>query len=313
LASSYNQVLARNLSQALRKNDFEAAEALLERLKEEEPMALATRGLELELLIKQGNGLPARSLCDQLLRLHDGSSRIQLLAGELAYREKRYAQAANHFRESHRLHNHWRSRYWLGKALTQGGKLDEAQDILESLCESHSFILNDLAWLYERKNDLEKALATHETILKTDADNTYHRQQVERLKGLLLDPEELVEELATLEDLGEEIPQHLLPDFVSNLFKTGQGQRARDLIAEKASGFDHRLSLKVGWACYHAQAFDLAFDLFAPALPHNLKAFKFLNSLQNAARKGGRLEALKELYEQNAPNEPGLYGRLRGM
>ena len=306
-------MLARNISLALRKGDLEEVEALMERLKEEDPLGLTTRGLELELMLKQGRLGPARALCDQLLHLHGGSSRVHFLAGELAYREKRYAQAVEHFRESGRLHDHWRSRYWLGRALTQAGALDEAQTLLEALLDGRPFILRDLAWLYERKGDLPRALAAFERLAEADPDNVYHARQVERLRGRALDPEELVEELGALEDLGEDIPEHLLPDFVSNLFKTGQGARARALIAEKSSGFDHRLALKLGWSCYHAQAYDLAYDLFAVALPHNLRAFKLINCLTAAARKIDRLEDLKALLEQHAGSEPTLYGRLRKL
>lgn len=313
MASSYIQVLSRNLSAALRKGDLEEAEALMERLREEDPMSLSTRGLELELTLKKGSLGPARSLCETLLSSHPDSSRIQFLAGDLNYKEKRYAIAVKHYRESFQLFNHWRSKYWLGKALTQAGQLDEAQSILEELVTKYTYIQTDLAWLYERKGDLEKALETYENVAERDPENKWVLQQMERIKGLLLDPEELVEELETLEDLGEEIPEHLLSDFVANLFKTGQAQKARDLVSEKLNGMNHRMALKVGWSCYHAQAYDLAFDLWIIALPHNLKAFKFINSIQAAARKAGRVDTLKELFEQYGSKEPSLYGRLRRL
>lgn len=54
MSGELKTVLRRNLSHALRHGDLPQAAALLDRLKLEDPLALETRGLELEFLLRAG-------------------------------------------------------------------------------------------------------------------------------------------------------------------------------------------------------------------------------------------------------------------
>ena len=94
MAERLQAVLRRNIAAALAARDLDRAEEALVRLKEEDPLALETRGLELELLLRRGRLAESTALASQLLQLFPGSARVQLLAGELAGAKKDYAAAA---------------------------------------------------------------------------------------------------------------------------------------------------------------------------------------------------------------------------
>ena len=75
------------------------------------------------------------------------------------------------------------------------------------------------------------------------------------------------------------------------------------------------LAARVGWVCYHHQAYDLATDLFLRSFDRNHGSAAFLSALEAAADRCRRLEEVISLYEAHAPDEKRLYGRrnrLRG-
>ena len=69
----------------------------------------------------------AQRLAGQLVQAFPSSARVLLLAGRVAYRQKRYERALGLFEDSHRVHPHWRTHHWVGKALTQVGRFSEAE------------------------------------------------------------------------------------------------------------------------------------------------------------------------------------------
>jgi tetratricopeptide (TPR) repeat protein len=307
------ETLRRNLWQALKRGELEEAENILVRLKREDPLSRDTRGLELEFYLNANRLQEANVLADQLCSLFPDSSRILFLAGKLAYKQKQYEEAARRLRESQRAYPHPQTQYWLGKTLTQTGQFDEAESLLllASVQNRHAFM--DLAWLYERKNDLEAALDSYRHYLQYDPENSFAREQLVRIKARMLEPEAFIEEVDSLAELGERTSDELLPEFVQKLFETGQTSRAREEVVARLETTDGRLGARLAWVCYRARAYDLACSLFLRHLAANLSNYKYLTALETAAAKAGRLQQLVDSYNSLASQAPHLYGRCRSL
>jgi tetratricopeptide (TPR) repeat protein len=306
-------VLRRNLWQALHSGAYDEAEGILARLKDEDPLSIETRGLELEYLLRRGRLEEAEALAGQLLELHPGSARLHYLAGQLAYRCKDYARAQRHFRESLHLHPHWRTRRLLAKTLTQAGGLDEAEAVLLSLLPQRPECLLDLAWLYERRGDEGRALKTLEDHLERRPQDAFARSQRLRLRARLMEPGELLDEVDTLLELGEEVPAEVLPVWLEALLRTGQGGRAREFLRQRRSALDARAAASMGWACYRLQAYDLAFELFLASFPGNRGGAKFLCAMESAAARSGNVATLIDFYKAHAEHDKKLYGRIKTL
>jgi len=306
------ETLRHNLRQALSGGRLSEAESILAHLQKEDPLSAATRGFELELYINSSRFVEADALAAQLCRLFPDSARIVFLVGKLDYRQKRYEAAEGHFRESLRLYPHWRTRYWLGKTLTQAGKFEEAESLLLGVLENHRGALLDLAWLHERRNDLESALKACDDFLAENPGHAYASAQRTRIRARMLEPEELIDEVGALADLDEEIPQSLFPEFVRRLFETGQSPRARQEILAR-EGLDAKVAVQVGWVCYHAQAYDIACTIFLAHLASNKSNYKYLAALESAADKCNRLPDVVAAYKTHLPKARHFYGRWRSL
>ena len=310
---SISRVLAHNLTRALKEGRLDEAAGLLDRLKVEAPLDIKTRGLEFEYLIERRRFTEADELGKQLLHLFPESSRILFLAGRLAYRKKDYRGAVNHFRESNRLHPHWRSTWWLGKALTQANQLDEAQALLESVRDRNMFVIQDLGWLFERKKELERALECYESIVDKIEDPSFLRNNIDRVRAQLIDPDEMVEEFEQLAEFGEAIPDHLLADYVRNLFAAGRTEEAREAVRSRMDDVDAKTAVSVAWACHHFKACDLAFVLFIRHLEKNMYGDRFLSALEYDARMCHRIPELINAYKPLADRHKGFYGRIKKL
>jgi len=301
------------LRRALKQGKLEDAQDILTRLKQEDPLSQETRGFELEFCLESNCLFEAKTLARQLCRLFPESGRIAFLAGKVAYRLKNYKEAESHFRESHRIYPHWRTQYWLGKTLTQSGRLEEAESLLMTAREQTANALLELAWLYERKKDYQAALKAYEEFLAVYPEHSFAIEQRVRIKGSMLDPESLIEELDTLTGLGEDIPAPLFPEYLQKLFETGQTLAARDQITAKLNALDARTVSRVAWVCYRAGAYDLACTLFLKNVPANLSSYKYLNALESAAAKCSRVPQIIEAYSSYAAEIPSLHGRVRSL
>ena len=313
MAEELKKVLQRNLLASLRKSDFEEASKLLETLRDEDPLSVETRGLELEFLIGSKKYDEAEPLAKQLVELFPGSARILYLAGRLAYRLKRYTIALGHFRESARIHPHWLTSLFLGKTLTQMGGFDEAESILIPLVSEYPTARLDISWLYERKGEFERALREIEKYLEKYPDEEFARNQQQRLRAKCLGPEEIIDEVDSLREHGEEVDENVLPEYIEGLLRAGQGAKAREAIENAESRFALHTVVRIGWNCYRLQAYDLALQMFKIAFPRNLGNAKFLSAFERAAQRCGRVEDISCLYDQHASEEPRLYGRLRRL
>lgn len=301
------------MREALAQNRLCDAGDILAILKKEDPLSRETRGYELEFYISSNRLVEADALAKQLCSLFPESSRIHFLAGKLAYRQKRYEEAETCFRESQRIYPGPQTQYWLGRTLTQTGRFDEAESLLLAAREHNPRAVLDLAWLYERKNDLEAALQACDEFLEAHPGNTFAAAQRVRIRARMLEPEALIEEVSTLADLGERVPASLFPEFVRKLFESGQTPRAREEIASRMESMDAKLGVQVAWVCYKAQAYDVACTLFLAHLPANLDNRKYLVAMEAAAAKCNRISQVLEAYRPYLAQARHLYGRCRSL
>ncbi len=307
------RVLRLNLKAALYARDLEAADGLLDRLKREDPLALASRGLELEYLLLRERLDEAQALAAQLIQLFPASARIHYLAGRVAYGRRDYRAAVRAFGEANDLHPHWRARRWLGKASSQLGQLDEAEATLLALVADHPLVHRDLAWVYERRDDAARALHHANAYLELHPDDSFVKAQRMRLMGRTLDTEELIDEVETLEDLGEAVPREILPTYVERLLASGRGADARRFVASRCQDLPARELVAVAWAGYHLQAYDLALELFLRVLSECAGDVKFLAAIESAAIKCRRVAELVEHYTELGTCYPRLYGRCKRL
>jgi tetratricopeptide (TPR) repeat protein len=307
------EVLRRNLAKALADRRLEAARDLLERLRTEDPLAVETRGLELELLILSERLTEAEGLARQLLELFPGSARIWKLAGELSYRRKDYRAAEERLRESERIHPHWVTRRLLGQALTQAGRFDDAEAVLVALAAERDVCRRDLAWLYERKGDEERALAAVEAHLERYPRDRLALGQRLRLRARRLSPDELIDEARALEAVGEKAPPEVFAELVGALLRSGRGREARELVDRLLPDLEPRAASRIGWVCRALEAHDLAFDLFHRAFPRERANPKFLAAFELVARRSGHIDDLMRLYRLHAAQSRNLYGRMKRL
>lgn len=306
-------VLRRNLRAALAENDLESAEALLTQLEEEDPVSVDSRGLRLEYLQQAGRLDEAGVLADQLRTLFPGSARIHFLAGRTAYRRRQYVDAVRSFREAGELRPRWAASRWLGKALSQLGHLDEAEAILLGLLPAHPVVHGDLAWVYERRGDNERALEAVEAHLRHFPDDEFHAAQRLKLKGVALSAEELDAEVDDLEDLGEEVPPEIVPTYVRRLLETGRGADARRFVEARRDELPPATLLSVAWAAHKLSAFDLALGLFITCVPDQLGNPKFVAAAARAARACNRTDELAARYRECAASDPRGFGLAKRL
>lgn len=287
--------------------------SLLSQLKDEDPLSPETRGLELELMISTRRWNDAAELSHQLLTLFPSSARIRYLAGRVCYQHKDYPSAQEHFEEADRLHPHWLTRYWSGKSSIQRGDYEQAEASLVGLAADHPRARLDLAWLYERRGQPERALEQVEAYLVVSPGDALAGTQQRRLRASLLAPAELVDEVDSLLGLGEAIRPEVVPTYVQRLLESGRGAEARRFVARHGEEWTPRTAASVAWVCHGLQAYDLAVRLFLLALEENAESFKLLSALESAARHAGRLDDVFAHYERLAPAHKNLYGRLRAL
>ena len=305
--------LRRNIHRYLRSGRLEEADEALRRLQREDPLAVQTRGLELELLIVKGRLSEAQRLAKQLLETFPSSARIHYLAGRAAYRRKAYAAGAAHFNESLRIADHWKTRWWLGKTLTQSGDLARAEPLLVEIVEEHPIAGRDLAWLYERMGEVERALRALDRYLEAVPDDEFASSQRKRLRAEVMDPDALIDEIEALAALGEPVPTQILPKAIKQFVEMGELARAKEL-AESIDVTEHpQVATSAAWTCHRAHAPDLAYTLFVATFEHNQHSPKFFSALEADALRAGRGEHLLELYRARAEDDPKLWGRVRRL
>lgn len=181
MKSPLYQTLAQRTRKALNQGRLDEAQTLVHKLKEQEPVTLETRGLELELALKRENLRDAGILATQLVQLFPSSSRIQFLTGQLEFQRQRYGKAERHFRQSHHIHPSPRTLLWLGKCLALAGKSAEALAILEPLYREAGRGGLELAWVYENLGRYHEARICYERLLAQNPDHEAAQQRLAHL------------------------------------------------------------------------------------------------------------------------------------
>jgi predicted Zn-dependent protease len=306
-------ILQTSLAKALKQRDLTRAESVLFQLKKEDPFSLKTCGLELEYLQLAGRLEEAACLAKQLVQSFPQSSRIHFLAGQVACQQKRYGEAEKLFSESNRLYPSDKSLLWIAKAEINAGQLEQAEALLLDLVSRNPRCHSDLAWLYERKGDFPRAESEITTYLEKFPDQNWAKTKQKQLQAKMKNPEEVLEELDDLSSYGEEIPQELDSRYLESLWQTGKICEAREFVKKRLPNLDAKHATDLGWRCYFAQVYDLAFELFYKAFPAQLRNDKFLKSFQLTARRCSRVPELLKLYEQYAPQNGKLYGHIKDL
>jgi len=305
--------MRRNLMWALRHRDFTQAGEILQRLKEEDPLSIQTRGAEFEMLILNNRLEEASRLAPFLDRDFPASPRIHYLAGRLYYGRKEYERALKEFEESWKINAHWKTRQWIGKTMTQIGNFDEAESLLSSLVSDHPGVQLDLAWMYERRGELHSAMECLLSYRRLFPDDAYSLAFLERLRARMMNPLSLIEEVRKLQELEEEIPERVLVEYIESLLKVGEIPEVRRLLGELRTRFTDAALTGIAWACHRAAAPDLAFELFLHTFERNRRSPKFLAALEADGRRLNRLPELIEVFLQHAPDQRPLYGRARKL
>ncbi|MBI4881606.1 MAG: hypothetical protein HY812_18395 [Planctomycetes bacterium] len=308
--SAIVHVLRAEVTRRIRARELDAAAEALERLEAEDPLAVETRGLRLELLLASGRNSEAAALARQLAGQFPGSARIQLLGGRAAYAVRDYETALGRYEESNRLfEDRWTSRL-IGATLTQLGRFAEAEARLLALLPAEKRCFKDLAWLYERQEQPERALEAVESYLLAFPEDQAALGQRLRLRARLAEPARLVAEVQALLDLDEPVAPDLLPEFCDTLLRSGRTEEARAFVAGRRGRFDERTRTRVAWVCYKLQVYDLALDLFLDASAAGARDAKLETAMETAARRTGQVERVIELYESRTASEPRLFGRI---
>ncbi len=313
MADRLFNTLVHRCRQAIRRHDLEEAARLVGRLGESYPSEAASNGLALELLLAEGRVGEAVTLSERLVTRFPGSAGILFQAGMAAFRQKNHDKALAFFEESERLFPAVKSRRWIGKTLTNLGRLDDAESVLINVYREDPHCGVDLAWLCERKGDHHRSMEYVEKHLARFPDDHWAKAQQTRLRGSALDGNELLAQVEMLEALGESVPEALVAGYVEALAAAGRGDDARRFVRDEATRLSPHVSLNLAWSCYRLQLHDLAYDLFVAQLESRLTDVKLLNSLEFAAKRAGKQETLAEIFETLGPKNPALYGRAKKL
>jgi len=298
---------------ALRFRDITKAEEILQRLKVEDPLSVQTRGAEFELLILTNRLNEASHLAPYLNRDFPASARIHYLGGRLYYGRKEYDRALKEFEESWRINSHWKTRQWIGKTMTQLGNFDEAESLLMGMVSDHPRVQLDMAWMYERRGELHRAIECLRSFRRLFPDDAYSRSFLEKLRARMMSPSGLIEEVRKLRELEEEIPERVLVEYIESLLETGELSEIRRTLGELRTRLTDAALTSIAWACHRTAAPDLAFELFLHTFERNRRSPKFLAALEADGRRLNRLPELIEVYLKHAPDQRPLYGRSRKL
>lgn len=304
------QVLRRNLKQAIDRRDAADVASLLARLAEVEPNAVETQLLALEWLLAQRRLAEARTLANSLVEQFPDRPRAHELLGRTAVLQLDYEPALAAFVAADRLAPAPRLRHWIGRVHLRRSEFDAAEPILRAIGPAARM---DLAWLHERRGELALARDLVDKHLADHPGDGFAQGVRQRLAAAALGRDEVLEEVAALQGLGEAVAPALVEPALRHLLESGRSAEARELLAPHLPGLSEANASRWGWVAYKAVAYDLAFDLFVRAFRRNRADPKFLNSLEKAARSAGQVEALRELYAAHAAEVPALYGRSKRL
>jgi tetratricopeptide (TPR) repeat protein len=308
-----SNVLRRKIESALKRGQKRDAAELLGRLRQLDPLSAATRGLELQYLVRHGSPTEAALLGDHLAGQFPGSAGILHWTGRAAYRTRNYELAERTLRESNRLSQSWMTSWWLAKTLTALGHLIEAEALLVSLVPDHPFCEKDLAWMFERKGEMDRAMQHISAYLERWPDDEYAQAQKLRLGSRTLSEPDLRSEVEGLIELGEEIPPELFARYVEVLVGGGDAALAKTLVLERLPRLPGSVTTSMAWSAYRSKAWLLAVDLFLAVLMERVHDEKSLYALDRAAHHAHVASRVIEAYRALLPVAPHLADRIRTL
>jgi hypothetical protein len=100
---------------------------------------------------------------------------------------------------------------------------------------------------------------------------------------------------------------------VEALIRTGKPLELKQFVHDRLSTLTASAVRGAAWVCYRYQVYDLAYDLFQATFAEQRDNPKFLNALEFAAGRCGRLNDLVQLYSTHAAEDHRLYGRIRTL
>jgi tetratricopeptide (TPR) repeat protein len=298
---------------ALSSRKLDEAGQIVARLREAFPSEAASHGLALDLLLAEHRLDEADTLADHLVRRFPSSAGILFGAGMTAYRRRDYPRALKLFDESERLFTSRKTRRFMGKTLTNMGCFDDAESLLINLLSEYSFCRADLAWLYERKGDVKRALEHVSKHLAEFPNDRGAAAQKTRLEAAGLHRDEVLEQVEVLDDLGEPIPEELISQYVRSMVEAGESRKAREFVKAHLKEFERRTLISLAYDFHHLQLHDMAFELFLMVLEERSADHKVLTTIEYSARKADRIPELVAAYETLAPKQPALYTRVRKL
>lgn len=197
--------------------------------------------------------------------------------------------------------------------MTNHGAFDEAEAILVALRERRPACLLDLSWLEERRGDLARALAHVEAHLRLHPDDAAAARTAARLKAKLLDAAQVLDEVDSLVALGEPVGIGTLERFVGVAAARGEIDRVRAVLEPRLATLTASEAVTLGYAAYHAMAWDLAADLMILGVAARGDDPKFVSSLEKAAKNSGRVEEVCAAYDAAGSRYGWLYGRAKKL
>jgi tetratricopeptide (TPR) repeat protein len=304
------RALHNNLRAAIARRDTAEVDALLQRLSEVDPDSVHTRGLALDWLVARQRWPEAQRVARELVARFPDSARVHWLAGRAAYGSRDYRAALAAFRESDRLRPLPSVRRWIGKALTQLGDLDAAEPVLRDVGAAAAL---DLAWVYERRGEHDQARSLIDRHLADHPDDGFAQEARQRLVARAMDAGEVLDELSTLEALGESVPAGLAAEAFRHLLETGRGAEASALAERHLEGARLGEVRRWAWIAYKAEALDMACDLFRRVFDRDCRNPKFMAAYERAAKAAGRVAELVRACEARAGEVPQLWGRINRL
>src|SRR5262249_33314399 len=145
--------------------------------------------------------------------------------------------------------------------LTQMGRFDDAEAVLVAVTAEREVCRRDLAWLYERKGEEDRALACVEAYLERFPRDRVALDQRLRLRSRRHSPAELQAKAGALDAIGEKVPTEVAAELVGTLLRSGRVREARETIDRLLTDLDPRAASRIGWVCRGLEAHDLAFEL----------------------------------------------------
>jgi len=297
----------------------EAEQELIEAL-EEAPHNSLLRSSLANLYVKQGKLLEAGVLVDDILKADPHCAEAMVVRGEIAMKEKRWADALEDFEHA------WRGSpqpfliLLRGRALREMGQHEKALELLDSALvtdRENVGLLKEKALILNRVERWEQALELYERIRGLAPKDLFVQKEIIRLKGLSRSGEQVIKELQTTVRLSSRRDDAQLHGLLAQKLKeAGQVQEAAAeyrTASDLAPGNFYFLKQQ-GFCYYNVQEYTKALDCLGRAFRSDPADFYVKCALEKVYAKLGRKQdfpAFLEEVQRLHPHERKLMGWIR--